>query len=371
MKFLIVTLAPTLQKNNMYYSYAPYVYEMNLWAKNVTELGIVSPVSYDKELLLSKFDKQPQVFPINSFSFISLKEFFRSLYRLPGILYAIYKAMKWADHIHLRCPGNIGLLGCLVQILFPNTPKSVKYAGNWDPKSKQPFSYKVQQFLLRNTWFTKNVKVLVYGDWKENSKNIKPFFTASYSEKEKEIVEAKHFDSCINFVFVGTLSPGKQPLISVKVVHELLKKGINVNLDMYGDGSERELLEHYILEHQLQDFVVLHGNKAKEIIKEAYKRAHFLVFISKSEGWPKVVAEAMFWKCLPISTAVSCVPTMLDQGKRGSLVSPDVVTITKEIEYYLNNDKVYADKVLAAFNWSRTYTLDKFENEIKKLLIEN
>ena len=73
MKFLIVTLAPTLQKNNFYYSYAPYVYEMNLWAKNVTELGIVSPVSYDKELLLSKFDRQPKVFPINSFSFISLK----------------------------------------------------------------------------------------------------------------------------------------------------------------------------------------------------------------------------------------------------------------------------------------------------------
>jgi len=371
MKFLIVTLAPTLQKSNVYYSYAPYVYEMNLWAKNVIELGIVSPVSYNKDLLLSKFDKEPKVFPIHSLSFISLNETLKSIYRLPIILFAIYKAMKWADHIHLRCPGNIGLLGCLVQILFPNTPKSVKYAGNWDPKSKQPFSYKIQQFLLRNTFLTKKVKVLVYGDWQEKSKNIKPFFTASYSEKEKEIVADKYFESCINFVFVGTLSPGKQPLISVKVVHELFKKGIDVKLNMYGEGIEREILENYILEHQLQHVVVLHGNKSKDIIKEAYKLAHFLVFISKSEGWPKVVAEAMFWKCLPISTAVSCVPTMLDQGKRGSLVLPDVMTITNEIEYYLNNDKVYAEKVLSAFNWSRTYTLDKFENEIKKLLIED
>ena len=371
MKFLIVTLAPTLQNNNKYYSYAPYVYEMNLWAKNITELGIVSPVSYDKELLLSKFEKEPRVFPINSFSFISLNEIFRSLFRLPRILFEIYKAMKWADHIHLRCPGNIGLLGCLVQILFPNTPKSVKYAGNWDPKSKQPISYKLQQFLLRNTLLTKNVKVMVYGDWNEKSKNIKPFFTASYSENEKEIVENKHFDSCINFVFVGTLSAGKQPLISVKVVHELFKKGIDVKIDMYGEGSEREHLENYILENQLQNIVILHGNKTKEIIKEAYKRSHFLVFISKSEGWPKVVAEAMFWKCLPISTAVSCVPIMLDHGNRGSLVLPNVMTITNEIEYYLNNNKVYTEKVLAAFNWSRTYTLEKFETEIKKLLIEN
>ena len=43
----------------------------------------------------------------------------------------MYKAMKWADHIHLRCPGNIGLLGCIVQIAFPKKVKTVKYAGNW------------------------------------------------------------------------------------------------------------------------------------------------------------------------------------------------------------------------------------------------
>ena len=54
------------------------------------------------------------------------------------------------------------------------------------------------------------------------------------------------------------------------------------------------------------------GIRVKENIKKAYKRAHFLVFISKSEGWPKVVAEAMFWKCLPISTAMYLVcQTML------------------------------------------------------------
>jgi len=53
--------------------------------------------------------------------------------------------MKSANHIHLRCPGNIGLLACLIQILFPNTPKTSKYAGNWDPNAKQPFTYKIQK----------------------------------------------------------------------------------------------------------------------------------------------------------------------------------------------------------------------------------
>jgi glycosyltransferase involved in cell wall biosynthesis len=91
--------------------------------------------------------------------------------------------------------------------------------------------------------------------------------------------------------------------------------------------------------------------------------------MSKSEGWPKVVAEAMFWKCLPISTKVSCIPEMLDNGERGSIVSPSLDEITNEITFYIKNPAIYNDKVLKAYNWSRTYTLDKFEESIKKILV--
>ena len=73
---------------------------------------------------------------------------------------------------------------------------------------------------------------------------------------------------------------------------------MNVTLDLYGEGVERDKLERYIEEHDLNEHVILHGNQSRDTVKEAYKKAHFLVFISKSEGWPKVVAESMFWKCV-------------------------------------------------------------------------
>lgn len=370
MKFLVVTLAPTLKKDDGFYSYAPYVYEMNLWSKHVEEFGVISPISYSKKLLLSKFDKEPKIFPILSFSFTSGKEVLKSLVNIPLIMMRMYKAMKWADHIHLRCPGNIGLLGCIVQIVFPKKVKTVKYAGNWDPNSKQPKSYKLQQWLLKNEFLTKNTQVLVYGNWNDASKNIKPFFTASYKDEEKEPIEDKSYNNQLNLLFVGTLSPGKQPIISVKAAHELLNNGINVRLDLYGEGVKREELEHYIQENKLEEHIILHGNESRETVKEAYKKAHFLVFISKSEGWPKVVAESMFWKCLPISTAVSCVPDMLGYGERGSLVEPSVENVVDEIQHYINNPEEYTAKSNKAFNWSRAYTLDKFEENIKELLVE-
>ena len=371
MKFLIVSHAPHKKSNGELFAYAPYVREMNLWLKYVSAVEIVAPLEEEmSEAIDLKYDKEATLTQINAFNIKSKLALIRTLFNVPKILFVLFKAMKRADHIHLRCPGNIGLLGCFVQILFPSKSKTVKYAGNWDPTSKQPRSYRLQKWILGNTNLTKNVKVLVYGEWEGQSKNIVPFFTASYKEKEKEEVVTKNFSKEVRLIFVGTLSPGKQPLISVQVAEKLVKQGINVHLDIFGQGVEYKELKTYIELNNLDKHIILHGNQPKEVVKEAFKKAHFLVFISKSEGWPKVVAESMFWKCLPISTKVSCVPSMLDYGNRGSLVVPDVDIIVKEVIGYIQKYEKYEGAINKAYEWSRRYTLDKFEDKIKAFLIE-
>jgi glycosyltransferase involved in cell wall biosynthesis len=371
MTFLIISHVTHKKYKDGLYAYAPYVREMNLWLKYVDAVEIVAPLSYEKKSSIDaiyshnkiKFNQIPEI------EFTSILKSLYSFLKIPIILFSIFKACKKANHIHLRCPGNIGLLGCFVQILFPNKIKTAKYAGNWDPNSKQPFSYKFQKWVLRNTFLTKNIKVLVYGNWNDKSRNIYPFFTATYGEAEKEDLANKNFNKNINLLFVGTLSKGKQPLLSVKVVNELRKLGFDAYLDIYGEGEERNNIEKFISNNNLKSYITLYGNRDKETIKLAYQKAHFLVFISKSEGWPKVVAEAMFWKCLPISTNVSCIPEMLNYGERGSVVRPHLDEIINKITFYINNHSVYKEKVQKAFNWSRIYTLDKFENEIQNLLI--
>mgnify|MGYP003645211679 CR=1 len=370
MKFLIITHVLHKKQNHEYFAYTPYVREMNLWLKHVDEVEIVAPMLANA---ISKIDMAYQhnnlkLTAIPVIEFTSIQKVFPSLFKLPVILVRIFKACRQADHIHIRCPGNIGLLGCFAQIFFPKKIKTAKYAGNWDPKARQPISYGIQKWILKNEFLTRDMQVLVYGNWNDASKNIMPFFTASYREDEKIDVSTKSLEESINILFVGTLSKGKQPLISVKATQELIKKGYPISLDIYGEGPERKSLENYIKENHLESNVILHGNKNKEDIKQAYQKAHFLVFISKSEGWPKVVAEAMFWKCLPISTNVSCIPEMLGQGARGSIVTPKTNNVVAEIQNYIKNEKEYIAKIEKAQNWSRSYTLDKFETEIKKLL---
>ena len=350
--------------------YGPYVREMNLWLKHVDKLIVVAPIQ-DKDfdaIDLPYLHNDIHFVEVPSFDFTSVQQSLRSLIMLPVIFHRIMAAMRKSDHIHLRCPSNMGLLGCVAQVFFPKKKKTAKYAGNWDWASQQPRSYRWQQRLLQNTCLTKNMTALVYGTWPDATINIKPFFTASYSEKEIVPTNPRSLDGTLKLVFIGGLYAGKRPLVSVQTAEQLHGRGHEVELNLLGEGKDRDMLEQYIEQHDLKEFVHLRGNVNGEEVKQYVSASHFLVFASMSEGWPKAVAESMFWGCVPLTSRVSCVAEMLGDGERGTLVNSDAEEIANTIEQYLKEPEDYQTKAQAAMDWSRQYTLEKFEEEITKLI---
>ena len=371
MTFCIITHVHHSQSNENYFGYAPYVNEMNIWIKNVDKVIIVAPLKdIEASMIHQNYNHKNITFiAVPNFSLTSFKAICNTIFYLPKILSSIYKAMKMSDHIHLRCPGNMGLLGSTVQILFRKKNKTAKYAGNWDANSKQPLSYTFQKYILSNPFLTKNIQVLVYGNWKNQPKNIKSFFTATYSESEKIEVVPRRLNETIQLLFVGSLTLGKQPIEAIKIIEKLQLAKYNVQLSIYGEGKEKENLKEYIYTNKLSEVVFLNGTISKDEMKSVYQKSHFLILPSKSEGWPKVIAEAMFWGCLPIATPVSCVRDMLDDGNRGILLTHSNANDIAKIITVLSNQELYDAKIKQAINWSRNFTIDKFESEIKKLLL--
>lgn len=370
MKFLIISHALHKIKDDAIFSYAPYVREMNLWLKYVDEIEIVAPLVFDviSQIEMDYQHKNVALVPIPAIEFTSIKKTILSVCKLPVIFFSIIKACKRADHIHLRCPGNIALIGCVIQIFFPKKLKTTKYAGNWDPNAKQPISYKFQKWILRNTFLTRNMQVLVYGEWKHQTKNIKSFFTATYRNSEIEEPKKSDYSKALKFVFIGSLVDGKRPLLAIQIVEALHKEGKNMYLDVYGDGVLKTALQNYIIANKLEKMVVLHGNQSKEIIKETLRTAHFTILPSKSEGWPKAIAEGMFFGVIPIATSVSCVPYMLDFGNRGILIEAHLNQDVASIMNALKDSGKLETMSTKAANWSQNFTLEVFETEISKLI---
>lgn len=369
MTFLIVSHTPHYQRDNLVYAYGPYVREMNLWCENFDKVVVLAPLHNSKEISdihLPYQSENIEVQPISSFSLTSAKAILRSFFVIPWVFLQILFRMRQADHIHLRCPGNVGLLGCMAQSFYPSVPKTAKYAGNWDPNATQPYTYRFQKRWLEHPILSRKMQVLVYGNWDVSSKNIVSFFTATYAKTEAETPINKMLSEPFRFLFVGSLSPGKRPLYAIQFVAYLNAEGIPCRLDVYGDGPERETIDVYLEEHHLEPLVTLHGNQTSETVKQAYKASHFLLLPSKSEGWPKVVAEAMFWKTIPLVTPISCVPWMLGQGSRGVLLSLALEKDANEIIRLINDKDTYKIMATGAQDWSRQYTLEAFREAIKR-----
>jgi glycosyltransferase involved in cell wall biosynthesis len=372
MSFLVVTHVEHIIHEGRIYAYGPYVQEMNIWFSQLQRVVVLGTLSKEKKPgaihLPYQHDNIELVF-LPSFHTLGVKARVKAIGSSIIIFLRCLQYMAGASHIHLRCPGNVGLIGCLAQLFFPWKKKTAKYAGNWDRNSHQPIGYRLQQSILRNSWITRNMKVLVYGDWKEKSRNILPFFTASYSETEVVEYTKPALKDGLRIAFLGSLTPNKNPLLCLEVVRLLKENGHKVKINFCGDGPLRNILEERTRTYSLEEQVLVHGNVDREAVKNILQQSHFLILASRSEGWPKAVAEAMFWGAIPFSTAVSCVHQMIGKSEeRGFLVNEQPEQILQHVIPLQNDPTIFEIKSRAGMEWSRKFTREKFESEIQQLL---
>ncbi len=98
-KFLVVTYTPTLKRDSDYYSYSPYVDEMDVWFKYADEYRIISPNRYPSDFLSKPFKSQNIKY--YHIPFIALNTFavgVKSVVLLPYTLFQLCRAMLFLAH---------------------------------------------------------------------------------------------------------------------------------------------------------------------------------------------------------------------------------------------------------------------------------
>ncbi len=372
MKLLLYSHVVHKKCNGHTFAYGPYVKEMNLWLEEFDSVTIVAPC-----IQSSNIDPIDESFRCKQINHISLFPFstkgidaiLKSLLTIPINILIIYLTMIRKGHVHVRCPGNVGLLASLIQICFPWKSKSFKFAGNWVENVRQPITYRIQKWIIANCFLTRKSTTLVYGKKPSDNECVINAFTATYSENDKFPLTARplSIEKPIKLIFAGALISGKNPFVAVDVCRILNEQELNVTLTICGSGPLHENVLKYILDNGLNEKVICKGNMSRKELDFLYQSSHFLLMPSKSEGWPKSVAEAMWWGALPVVTPVSCVPDILGHGIRGILVSPDASQMATSILSVINNPEQYQLMCNQAMEWSREYTLESFQELIQSI----
>jgi len=258
----------------------------------------------------------------------------------PAYAAAIHDEMSRADAVHVRCPANISLLAlALLRAARRPGPRWVKYAGNWQPEGAEPWSYAVQR-----RWLAANAHrgvVTVNGRWPAQPPHVHTFHNPSLTEAElavgRRAAAGKQLALPLELLFVGALNDAKGVGRVLQVALALRQRDVPYRLRLLGDGPDRPRYEAWAADNGLRD-VVFHGWVPPQAVGRFNAAAHLILHPSQSEGWPKVLSEAMAYGVVPIASAVSSMPQILAATGAGvACPVEDIDGVVAAIISYVNN----------------------------------
>lgn len=131
----------------------------------------------------------------------------------------------------------------------------------------------------------------------------------------------------LKILFVGALLPRKGVDLLIRAIAGI-PTGVAWTLDVIGGGKELGKLQAMVAEHDLKN-VTFHGPKMSQEVHDAMRDAHLVVVPSRetsegrSEGIPVVLMEALSLSRPVISTRLSGIPELVEDGVTGLLIDPD------------------------------------------------
>ena len=134
-----------------------------------------------------------------------------------------------------------------------------------------------------------------------------------------------------------------------------------------GNGDENELRTH--LNQEANQITTFSGILSRQDLNQIYAESHFILLPSQSEGFPKVLAEAAAFGCVPITSNLPGFDKIIKNEVDGILLD-DLSTenIYKKL-IVAWGDKSKMKKIAnQAHLWSKQFSYDYFLYSIYHLL---
>ncbi|MDA8819487.1 glycosyltransferase [Schleiferiaceae bacterium] len=306
---IISDTAVTFTQDGEWRGYEPVVKEIEYFLKYWDEIEWMAyefPAS--KTIYSGSLPKTVHVkavSPLGGASFFSKLKIVGQYVRL---FFKVYKLINAADEIHVRAPAHPAVCAMLLAPLFPQKNYWFKYAGSWVDAA--PKSYEFQRKLLRRI-SKGNIYTTVNGNWVDSNSNIiafeNPCFSASVydlSTRQSELTKEPNRE--LRLVYVGSLSEFKGVHLVIEALERINFKGIS-SFTIIGTGEFQSSLAKFAEASPYKERFIFKGKQTKEEVFKILEVSDLLIIASTTEGFPKVISEAMMNYCVPISTRVSCI----------------------------------------------------------------
>ena len=129
-------------------------------------------------------------------------------------------------------------------------------------------------------------------------------------------------DGPVRVLTVGRLHPQKSHHVLVEAVALLRDRDVDVTVTLVGEGATRAALEQLIRSRGLEDRVHLVGAVGQSDVAAYFQDHDVFCLASVSEGLPVVLMEALAAGLPVVTTRITGVPELVEDGRTGLLVPP-------------------------------------------------
>jgi hypothetical protein len=370
-RLLVVSHVLHYQYRDQLYAYGPYAREIDIWADLFPELVIAAPCRQEKPPGDWVAFTRPNisVVPQRTAGGDDWMSKLKQIFQLPLLAADLARAMRGADAIHVRCPGNLGLLGVVLAPLFSRCLVA-KYAGQWNGYPGERLALRLQRNILRSRWW--HGPVTVYGEWPNEPDHVVPFFTSMMTDpmvkKAMAVAERKTIAGPLRVLFSGRLAREKRVDALLKAMNILAQRGIAVELVVVGGGPEEAALRRLVEQFDLQRQVNFVGSLPYATGLTWFEWAHCLVLPStNSEGWPKAVAEGMCHGCVCIAVQHGQIPSMLE-GRGVVLPTGSPEELADALQAVSERSQDFDLMRQEAAQWACQHSLDGLREALRNLL---
>ena len=184
------------------------------------------------------------------------------------------------------------------------------------------------------------------------------------------ISEEKDFNGKLDICFVGRLEKAKGVERLIKALSVLEDKSWIGTLYLIGDGPDRNIFEKQaktILDIKVQ----FAGWLSREKLNGIYAKSHLFVLPSTaSEGFPKVIAEAAAYGCVPVVSNVSSIGQYVRHNISGVVienVSPE--NIANKFSWLSKERQLLKKMSRESMKLAALFTYERYNQRIEKEIL--
>jgi hypothetical protein len=283
----------------------------------------------------------------------------------------LLREVAQADAVHVAIPGDIGTFGMLLA-MARGKPLYVRHCGNWF--EQKTVADHVWKWLMQSMAGGRNVMLATGGAGQPLAgRYTAPGWIFSTSLSDRELAACRTARTppragSVRLIIACRQERGKGTDIAIESLSDILQTIPEATLDVVGDGGHLAHFKQLAKHHGVADRTRFHGNVNHGEVLRLLKDADLFCYPTNSEGFPKVVLEALACGLPVITTRVSVLPELLRTGCGFLIDEPTPAALSAAVRACLSDGVEYERMSGRAQETAGQYSLERWRDTLGNIL---